>query len=172
MVNVNRKYVKVGIAALAVTALVIGLSVGLTQRNRTDKNLAAARGSDVGDVGGTISASADYDDECSSYTGKSGKSGGSKSGKSGGSKSAKSGGSYYYGSSSSSSREDDDSSSSSSKSSKSGASSSASRDESGDRRLVVPGTEDYASGTGASSEGVRRKLRNDLLRGKFVFVFA
>lgn len=76
---VDKKYLKIGVAAMAVTALIIGLSVGLTQKNKNQPSTASAS-STMGDV--VYSA---YDDSCS--TGKSGKSGPTsptgKSGKSG-----------------------------------------------------------------------------------------
>jgi len=87
---VEKKYIKLAVAGLAVTALVIGLSVGLTQKNKaanTSSKAAAAKGNQ-----NTASAvgSANFDEYC--YAGKSGKSGGNwpvggtyaKSGKSGG----------------------------------------------------------------------------------------
>eukprot|EP00579_Thalassiosira_antarctica_P019825 CAMPEP_0201960406 /NCGR_PEP_ID=MMETSP0904-20121228/7134_1 /ASSEMBLY_ACC=CAM_ASM_000553 /TAXON_ID=420261 /ORGANISM="Thalassiosira antarctica, Strain CCMP982" /LENGTH=472 /DNA_ID=CAMNT_0048506353 /DNA_START=129 /DNA_END=1547 /DNA_ORIENTATION=+ len=89
----EKKYVKISIAALAVVALVIGLSVGLTQKSGSDKNVSSSNAISGSDVYAIDNKDADY---CSSSSGKSGKSGGSsgKSGKSGGSggKSGKSGG--------------------------------------------------------------------------------
>ena len=76
---VDKKYLKIGVAAMAVTALIIGLSVGLTQKNKNQPSTASAS-STLGDV-----VYSTYDDNCS--TGKSGKSGPTsptgKSGKSG-----------------------------------------------------------------------------------------
>ena len=79
----EKKYVKISIAALAVVALVIGLSVGLTQKSKSDKNVSASNAASGSDVNAIDNKDADY---CSSSSGKSGKSGGSsgKSGKSGG----------------------------------------------------------------------------------------
>jgi len=76
---VNKKYLKIGVACLAVTALVIGLSVGLTQKNKNNNNAASSNAAyDTYDID-----SANYEEVC---YGKSGKSGGGsgKSGKSGG----------------------------------------------------------------------------------------
>ena len=39
---VNKKYLKICVAGLAVTALVIGLSVGLTQKNKNSNNTASS----------------------------------------------------------------------------------------------------------------------------------
>ena len=75
----RRKYAQIGIASLAAVAIVIGLSVGLSQRNDGNRNFSSSN------------AYGDYDDsaleECyddpeneSDGGGKSGKSGGSKSG--------------------------------------------------------------------------------------------
>ena len=76
---VDKKYLKIGVAAMAVTALIIGLSVGLTQKNKNQPSTASAS-STMGDV-----VYSTYDGSCS--TGKSGKSGPTsptgKSGKSG-----------------------------------------------------------------------------------------
>ena len=72
---VEKKYIKFGVAALAVTALVIGLSVGITESQK-NKNAVASNVSSLAEYEA-------YDYSCSS--GKSGKSGGyGKSGKSGG----------------------------------------------------------------------------------------
>ena len=72
---VDKKYLKIGVAGLAITALVIGLSVGLTQKN---KNINSAASSNA--------AYETYDiiDTANMCYGKSGKSGGgsAKSGKS------------------------------------------------------------------------------------------
>ena len=76
---VNKKYLKIGVACLAVSALVIGLSVGLTQKNKNNNNAASSNAAyDTYDID-----SAEYEEVC---YGKSGKSGGGsgKSGKSGG----------------------------------------------------------------------------------------
>ena len=76
---VDKKYLKIGVAAMAVTALIIGLSVGLTQKNKNQPSTASAS-STLEDV-----VYSTYDETCS--TGKSGKSGPTsptgKSGKSG-----------------------------------------------------------------------------------------
>jgi len=76
---VDKKYLKIGVAAMAVTALIIGLSVGLTQKNKNQPSTASASSTFEDVVYST------YDDSCS--TGKSGKSGPTsptgKSGKSG-----------------------------------------------------------------------------------------
>ena len=113
---VNKKCVKIGVAGLAVVALVIGLSVGLTQRSKTK---SAEMGASAATDGSSVYSDFDKDADCSSSSGKSGKSGGSSS------KSGKSGG----------------------------------------RVLVVPGTEEYVNGVGM---GKRRKLRNELILGKFI----
>ena len=80
---VEKKYIKLGVAGLAVVALVIGLSVGLTQRNKNNKSASSSAAS---------SYAYDSCDDYGSYGsyGKSGKSGGSGGG-SGGSKGSKSG---------------------------------------------------------------------------------
>ena len=76
---VDKKYLKIGVAAMAVTALIIGLSVGLTQKNKNQPSTASASSTMEDIVYST------YDETCS--TGKSGKSGPTsptgKSGKSG-----------------------------------------------------------------------------------------
>ena len=76
---VEKKYIKFGVAALAVTALVIGLSVGITESQK-NKNAVASNS-----VSASLAEYETYDYHCSS-SGKSGKSGGGsgKSGKSGG----------------------------------------------------------------------------------------
>ena len=77
---VNKKYLKIGVACLAVSALVIGLSVGLTQKNKNNNNAASSNAAyDTYDIGAIDTAN----EVC---FGKSGKSGGGsgKSGKSGG----------------------------------------------------------------------------------------
>lgn len=126
---VEKKYIKIGVAGVAAAALIIGLSVGITQKNKNSKNMSASNAMNMDDK---------MYEHCSTTSGKSGKSGGSsgKSGKSGGSSSY----SYSYG-----------------KSGKSGGSSSDSR------RLVVPGTEDYAF---AKVVGRQGKLRSDLQGGR------
>ena len=77
---VDKKYIKMGIAAMAATALIVGLSVGITQSN---KNNTSASASSLGAQEAGVYST--YDDSCS--TGKSGKSGPTsptgKSGKSG-----------------------------------------------------------------------------------------
>ena len=139
---VEKKYIKIGVASLAVVALVIGLSVGITQ-SRKNKNSSAASASetysnyaiDVCDDNG-------YGSHGSAKSGKSGSgSGGSKGAKSSG------GGSY----------------SGSGKSGK-GSSYSGSK-KSSRRRLVVPGTEEYQPAAVHSNQ--RRKLRQQLVTGEF-----
>ena len=83
---IDKKYVKLGVAGLAVVALVVGLSVGLTQKNQNKSgSMEAANAVNGGNV------AADFDKESlkicspSSRSSKGGKSGGGKSGKSGGS---------------------------------------------------------------------------------------
>ncbi len=77
--NVNKKYLKLGVAGLAVTALVTGLSVGLTSKNKaSNNNLSASAANSASGVYGDID-----EEECVSvfWGGKSGKGGkGSKSG--------------------------------------------------------------------------------------------
>ena len=77
---VDKKYIKMGVAAMAATALVIGLSVGITQ---SKKNNTSASASSLGTQDAGVYST--YDKTCS--TGKSGKSGPTsptgKSGKSG-----------------------------------------------------------------------------------------
>lgn len=46
MVNVNKKYVKIAVGGLAVSALVIGLSVGLTAKNKNNSNVSASNASE------------------------------------------------------------------------------------------------------------------------------
>ena len=139
-IMVEKKYIKIGVASLAVVALVIGLSVGITQ-SRKNKNSSAA------------SASETYSnyaiDVCDDYSG--GSYGSAKSGKSGsgGSKGAKSSGGGSY--------------SGSGKSGK-GSSYSGSK-KSSRRRLVVPGTEEYQPAAVHSNQ--RRKLRQQLVTGEF-----
>ena len=71
---VEKKYIKLAVAGLAVTALVIGLSVGLTQKNKSATNSAAAAASGSVNVASDPGAARDYEEYC--YAGKSGKSGG------------------------------------------------------------------------------------------------
>ena len=87
---VEKKFIKLGAVAVAVVALVIGLSVGITQSKKN--NVSAASNAIDSD---TLDSEYDFDEYCSTSS-KSGKSGGSKSGKSGGDSY-----SYYYSSSSS-----------------------------------------------------------------------
>ena len=84
---VNKKYLNIGVAGLAVGVLAISLSVGLTQKI---KNNSAEMGASPTIDGSSVYS--DFEEDCSSSLGKSGKSGGS-GGKSGGGKSGKSGGS-------------------------------------------------------------------------------
>ena len=109
--QMEKKYIKLSIAGLAVVALVIGLSVGLTQKNRSSASNAASNARS----GANVASDAADVDQC---YGKSGKSGGAygKSGKSG----------------------------------------------DRNRKLIVPGTEEFASAVGS---GTRQKLRNELMRG-------
>ena len=91
--QINKKYAKIGLVSLAAVALIVGLSVGLTQRNKNaNKNASMSQANEAGDVYGYCP------------TGKSGKSGGGY----GSAKAGKSGGGSSY-----------------------------------DRKLMVPGTEDY-----------------------------
>ena len=118
---VDKKHLKIGIAVFAIAALVIGLSVGLTQKSdKSTNNASSSQAYGAYDI--------DFDTaDCVVVN-----SGSGKSGKSGGGPSADSG--------------------------KSG--------KSGDRRaLYVPGTEDAEA-----SAGMRRKLRDELLRKLFTFL--
>ena len=153
--KIEKKYIKIGIASLAVVALVIGLSVGLTQSNKNGVNASASSSNANG---------MDYDnsllDHCltTGGSGKSGKSGGGSSGSSSG-KSGKSGGNMSY---------------SSGKSGKSGSSGDDGDGSLGGkgtgygrtRRLVVPGTQDYVAVMDKNTGGKRRKLRTELIKGK------
>mmetsp|Transcript_40045 Transcript_40045/g.83794 ORF Transcript_40045/g.83794 Transcript_40045/m.83794 type:complete len:111 (-) Transcript_40045:7-339(-) len=80
MPHVEKKYIKLGVVGLAVVALVIGLSVGLTQKNKSTNNTSAANASDGLEIASEIDVDVDIDVEafCSSNSksGKSGKSGG------------------------------------------------------------------------------------------------
>ena len=125
----NKRNLKIGIAAMAIAALIIGLSIGLTQNN---KNTNVSSSNAIGNF-------QTYVDGCD-HSGKSGKSGGSYSGSG---KSGKSG-------------------SSSSSDGKSG--------KSGGRALAVPGTEDYEQVTIKSNPVRRRKLRNELIKGKLLLL--
>ncbi len=80
MVHIEKKYVKLGAAALAVAALVIGLSVGLTQKSKAGNNASAAEANNADYVAADPSK---VEEVCYPYRAKGGKSGGSKSGKSG-----------------------------------------------------------------------------------------
>ena len=119
---VDKKHLKIGVAVFAIAALVIGLSVGLTQKsNKSTNNASSSLAYGAYDV--------DYDAaDCAVVSGYG------KSGKS----------------------------SSESGSSKSGKSSSSDPDR---RALYVPGTEDAEA-----SAGIRRKLRDELLRKLFTFL--
>ena len=125
----NKRNLKIGIAAMAIAALIIGLSIGLTQNNK-NTNVSSSNASGMFQT---------YGDGCD-HSGKSGKSGGSYSGSG---KSGKSG-------------------SSSSSDGKSG--------KSGGRALAVPGTEDYEQVTIKSNPVRRRKLRNELIKGKLLLM--
>lgn len=67
---VDRKHMKIGVAALAASALVIGLSVGLTQKNKSTQSsqLAASSGYRMSDC-------IYVETEVDTYYGKSGKGG-------------------------------------------------------------------------------------------------
>jgi len=119
---VNKKHLKIGVAGLAVAALVIGLSVGLTERNRKNKN--AQMSSAIDSDSNIISIDEDCEAIYTGGMGKSGKSGGgsAKSGKSGKSEGLSLSMDMSMG-----------------KSGKSGGKGSR-------RLLVVPGTEDYENG--------------------------
>jgi hypothetical protein len=132
----NKRNLKIGVAAMAIAALIIGLSVGLSQNNK-NTNVSSSNASNTFQT---------YVDGCD-HSGKSGKSGG---------KSGKSGGSY----------------SGSGKSGKSGSSSSSDgkSGKSGGRALAVPGTEDYEQVTIKSNPVRRRKLRNELIKGKLLLL--
>ena len=119
---VDKKHLKIGIAVFAIAALVIGLSVGLTQKsNKSTNNASSSLAYGAYDV--------DYDPaDCAVVSGYG------KSGKS----------------------------SSESGSSKFGKSSSSDSDR---RALYVPGTEDAEA-----AAGIRRKLRDELLRKLFTFL--
>lgn len=71
---VNRKHMKIGVAALAATALIIGLSVGLTQKNRVSNQSSA-----MAATGYRMSDCVDVEIEVDAYAGKSGKSAGKSS---------------------------------------------------------------------------------------------
>ena len=120
---VDKKHLKIGIAVFAIAALVIGLSVGLTQKsNKSTNNASSSLTYGAYDV--------DYDEaDCVVVNSGYGKSGKSEDG---------------------------------SGSSKSGKSSSSDPDR---RALYVPGTEDAEA-----SAGIRRKLRDELLRKLFTFL--
>ena len=173
--KIEKKYIKIGIASLAVVALVIGLSVGLTQSNKNGVNASASSSNANG---------MDYDksmlDHCSTTggSGKSGKSGGGSSGSSSG-KSGKSGGDMSYSSGKSgksgSSGDDGDGGSSSMRVPKvydeevDGGDMMFEMIEDGfdrTRRLVVPGTKDYVAVMDKNTGGKRRKLRTELIKGK------
>lgn len=66
---VDRKHMKIGVAALAATALVIGLSVGLTQKNRVSNQSSA-----MAATGYRMNDCVDVEIEVDAYAGKSGKS--------------------------------------------------------------------------------------------------
>ena len=134
---VEKKYIKMGVAGFAAAALIIGLSVGITQKNKNSKNMSASNANNMANM------DADTYAHCTT-SGKSGKSGGG-SGSSG--KSGKSGGSKG----------------SSGKSGKSGGGDMSVPHGGYGRRLVVPGTEDYAASVGS---GKRGKLRSDLQAGR------
>ena len=71
---IQKKYAKLGLAALAVSALIIGLSVGISQSNKNKSSTAS-----LAESGGLEAGDFDNEYSCSS---KSSKSSGSKSSKS------------------------------------------------------------------------------------------
>ena len=76
--RVDKKYIKLGVVGLAASALIIGLSVGLTQRNKNARNASAAN---ANNDAGVTSSEFNIEERCIPYP-KSGKSGGgTKSGK-------------------------------------------------------------------------------------------
>ena len=126
---VEKKYMKVGVAALAALAIVIGVAVGVTQSQK--RNASASQAYGYANMGGV-------DEECEEVAptySKAAKSsgGGGKSGKSG-SKGGKSS-SMSYG------EEEEEAANMPYR-----------------RRLVVPGTEEYAAGVEA---GKRAQLRTE-----------
>ena len=69
---VEKKHIKIGVATLAVTALVIGLSVGITESQKKKK-----KNTNVSNVSTSLAEYSTIDNSCASgYGGKSGKSGG------------------------------------------------------------------------------------------------
>ena len=67
---VNKKYLKIGVAGLAVCALIIGLSVILTQKSKNNSaEMVASAAIDCSSV------YSDFEEDCSSSLGKSGNSG-------------------------------------------------------------------------------------------------
>ena len=69
---VEKKHMKIGVATLAVTALVIGLSVGITESQKKKK-----KNTNVANVSTSLAEYSTIDNSCASgYGGKSGKSGG------------------------------------------------------------------------------------------------
>ena len=92
---VEKKYIKLGVAGLAVAALVIGLSVGLTQRNKNNKSASSSNAAETYGAYSHLDCESDHSHSSSGKSGKSGGSGGSKGSKSsysGSGKSGKSGG--------------------------------------------------------------------------------
>ena len=76
---VEKKYIRIGVVSLAVTALVIGLSVGITESQKKNTNT-----NDVANVSTSMAEYSTYDNSCASgYSGKSGKSGGGYGGSEG-----------------------------------------------------------------------------------------
>ena len=70
---VEKKHIKIGIATLGVTTLVIGLSVGITESQKQKKNM----NTNVANVSTSMAEYSTYDNSCASgYSGKSGKSDG------------------------------------------------------------------------------------------------
>ena len=75
---VEKKYIEISVAALAVTALVIGLSVGISQKKKKSTNV------DITNASASLVEYSICDNSYGSgYSSKSGKSSGAKSGKSG-----------------------------------------------------------------------------------------
>lgn len=79
---VDRKHMKIGVAALAASALIIGLSVGLTQKNRSNRSssqmAAVAETAAVAEMASTGYRMADciyVETEVDTYYSKSGKGG-------------------------------------------------------------------------------------------------
>ena len=77
---VEKKYIRIGVVSLAVTPLVIALSVGITESQKQKKNM----NTNVANVSTSMAEYSTYDNSCASgYSGKSGKSGGGYGGSEG-----------------------------------------------------------------------------------------